>query len=102
MKFIMLSLLSLSAFASIGTTATSVTNISQDFFKKIAPNKISYFSAFSGPSLSQESQANANGEFVDGGINTWTQVSFGWKINDNFRFVVNPRFSINHKWFASM
>lgn len=94
MKILFMLLLSATAFSS-SINITSV-NQSQSFLKKVMPTRISYFSAFSGPSLSEEARADENGDFKGGNINTWNQVSFGWKINDRFRFVVNPRFSLNH------
>lgn len=94
MKFLILLTMTATAFANINTTTTS--NQSQSFLKKIAPTRIGYFSIFSGPSLGSGDRIKADGSVDEGSINTWNQVSFGWKINDKARFVINPRFEINH------
>ena len=63
----------------------------------IKPDQISYFSIFTGPSIGNgKDPVNEFGEIEEGGISTWNQLSFGWKINQNLRFVANPRFVINH------
>ena len=63
----------------------------------IKPDQLSYFSIFTGPSIGNgKDPVNEFGEIEEGGVSTWNQLSFGWEINKNLRFVANPRFVINH------
>lgn len=95
MKILILSLISFSAFANTSINTTT-TKTSSSFLKKLIPTRVGYFSDFAGPSLGSGDRAEADGTINEGGINTWNQVSVGWKINDNLRVVANPRFGINH------
>lgn len=65
--------------------------------ERITPERITYFSIFTGPNLGGANDpVDEFGEVQEDSISTWNQVSFQWKINETKRFVVNPRFSINH------
>lgn len=95
MKFIILCIVTASAMANVSSN-TSQTNMGSSVFKKLAPSRVTYFSEFFGPSLGNGDRVDEKGNVDEGSINTWNQVSFGWDINENLRFVVNPRFSVNH------
>ncbi len=63
----------------------------------ILPDRMTYFSVFTGPSLAGDGDpVDESGEVNENSINTWNQVSFQWQLNDTKRFVINPRFTINH------
>ena len=78
---------------TISSAALSVGKVAE----AVKPDRISYFSIFSGPSLGRFSDpVDETGTLDEGSISTWSQVSFQWNINDNLRFLVNPRFVLNH------
>ena len=98
-KIFLAAFLSFNVFAQSATSLenTSETNLSGFSLEKVAPDRISYFGDMAGPSL--ETSANAadgeTGEIVENSLSLWNQVSFQWKINDNYRFTVNPRWIQN-------
>jgi hypothetical protein len=65
-----------------------------DFKEK---SSLSHFSIFEGPALNNLNDdvpgedGNPNGK-----LNSWHQVSYRYQINKNFRFVINPRFSMDY------
>lgn len=59
------------------------------------PERATYFSIFTGPSLGGEGDPiESDGQVDEDGINSWNQVSFQWKLAENLNLLVNPRFSI--------
>lgn len=67
------------------------------FFDKIKPDRISHFSIFAGPNTQfDRNPFNSDGTVNDGGINSWHQVSFQYQISERFRFVINPRFTVDY------
>lgn len=65
------------------------------FIKAITPDKISHFSIYSGPSLTGDGNPNDSvGAENTRGQRSWHQVSLQYKINDRFKFVFNPRFTM--------
>lgn len=65
--------------------------------EKIKPDRISYFSIYAGPALNGSGDPlDENGVIEEESISTWNQVSTQWQVTKNLRFVLNPRFSVNH------
>lgn len=84
------------AFANSNTQVSSKSIETSSFAKAIKPDRISHFTEITGPSLSGDSRPNnVDGSENTDGMQIWNQVSFQWKINDNYRWVFNPRFTAN-------
>jgi hypothetical protein len=84
---------------SLNPTNTTSTSLGDKFWKNIKKNSsFSHFSLFSGPGLTNISTEtiDSDGNKDGGQINSWHQVSYRYKINDNFKFVLNPRFNVEY------
>ena len=93
----------LSLFATqkvFSQTATSrlSTTIEPNFFAPYIPDRVSYFAILSGPSTKGGSRFDEFGESDPNSISTWAQISFQWQLDARTRFVVNPRFALDHDW----
>lgn len=95
MKILLVTILSFAAMASTSINTMKTEN-KDSFLREIAPDRVSYFSIFSGPSLGAGGRIDDDGKVDEGSVNTWNQISFGWQLTEKTRFVFNPRFSINH------
>ncbi|MCT4641571.1 MAG: hypothetical protein N4A33_04685 [Bacteriovoracaceae bacterium] len=67
------------------------------FYQLKKKSSFSHFSTFEGPAINNISTdaVNENGQ-KDGKINSWHQISYRYQINKRFRFVINPRFTLNY------
>ena len=84
---------SLSATLSFAATNRMQGNIGTGFLDTITPDRVSHFSIFSGPAIDGDNNPRSfDGTLETSGISSWHQVSFGWDIAENTRFVINPRF----------
>ncbi len=85
-----------------GISTDSPNNVFQNLsgervLEAIKPDRISYFSIFAGPSLNGSGDpVDEFGEVEENSINTWNQVSFQYQVTETKRFVLNPRFILNH------
>lgn len=90
-------LVSVSAYAQNSANIspnTSTTNLGGSVLEKIKPDRISHWSMVAGPALDGNSNPRKfDGTYDTDGTNTWHQVSFGWNITSETRFVINPRFT---------
>ena len=79
------------------STNTSVIDNARSILSKIKPDRISHFSIFNGPSIGGGERPNEFDGAEDGdGISSWHQISFGYQLTKDTRFVVNPRFLVDY------
>ncbi len=85
------------ASSRIGVENSSLKSINTFWMKLREKSSFSHFSIFEGPAVDDISE-NVSGDDGerDGKINSWHQVSYRYKLNDRFNFVINPRFAITY------
>lgn len=84
--------------AEILSNQKTSTSTKKSFWTKFKEKtSVSHFSIFTGPALNNlgENTVDEEGQ-VNGKVNSWHQVSFRYQINKRFRFVINPRFSVEY------
>ena len=78
--------------AAVGVNKLEIESRSR--LRQVAPDRITHFSIVDGPSTrGGGARFDANGELEQGALDTWSQISFQWQLDDKTRFVFNPRFT---------
>jgi hypothetical protein len=96
MKTLLFILTTVMVAAVYAQTPTSTASKVINPLSRLAPDRISHFSIFSGPGINNPRPFKSDGTENMDGANSWHQISLGYNINKNTRFVVNPRFTIDY------